>query len=316
MTNQDFFTVDAHIDTPRLATRLDPSKFTLDRHSIGDVDFPRMRKGKLKSAVMVLYLPDHVQDRLSKDEVDWCIAEQLAFIRKHCEVVTTSQEAFDSNKPRRLPVFLAVESGRLIHNSLDRLRTFALEGVRYLTLTHNRNTEWAGSATDTIGPTGLTAFGKTVVRECNRLNILVDVSHASDETAIAAIECSGSKVIASHSGCRTLLDHPRNLTDDLILRIAVTGGVICVPFAKRFVGDSASGIADHIDHIAQLIGNTYHIGIGSDLDGAVMSEGITVADWWRVTGEALEKRGYSSESIENITGLNTLKILRILGEKE
>jgi membrane dipeptidase len=140
------------------------------------------------------------------------------------------------------------------------------------------------------------------------MGVVIDISHASDSTAQAAIEASKVPCIASHSGCRKLTPHPRNLPDELIKLLGSTGGVIHVPFAKNFVGDHYKNVVNHVDHIIQLVGSD-HIGIGSDLDGAVMASGIKdVRDWKRVVMDELNRRGYSDYVIAKIAGGNTLRI--------
>ena len=137
----------------------------------------------------------------------------------------------------------------------------------------------------------------------------MDVSHGSWDTTNDILIESTLPVIASHSGCRRLVDHPRNLTDDHIRRIAETKGVIHIPFAKRFVG-TWKGVADHIDHVVQTVGYATNVGIGSDLDGAELADGIQdVSDWTRVVIDELALRGYPDTAIANIAGGNTLRVL-------
>lgn len=138
----------------------------------------------------------------------------------------------------------------------------------------------------------------------------MDVSHVSDQTCRDITELSTKPVIASHSGCRAIVSHPRNLSDELIRRVSDTGGVVHVPFVRQFIGETALGVVAHIEHIVQLLGDTRHVGIGSDLDGAELAFGAEdVSQWWRVTGEALADRGYSGGDIAMITGGNTLRLL-------
>lgn len=308
-------TVDAHVDAPWLFQKY--GAVDLRRRDLDDrmVDFPSMRAGNLDAAFFALYLSDQVQDALG-DYASWlAIKKQESAIEQQtgCRIADNPEAATYDIAKGWVPIFLGLEGGRLIGKYLTRLEWLRNSGVRYLTLTHNRNTSWACSATDTFDKKlALTNFGKQVIEECNRLDILIDVSHASDETAYLAFAASKKPIIASHSGCRKLLDHPRNLPDHLIWHICESGGVVHIPFARRFVGPKAEGIIYHIDHVVQLLGSTKYVGIGSDMDGAAMVDGVkTAADWWRLTGEALSKRGYSDDVIADITGGNTLRVLEL-----
>lgn len=310
-------TVDAHIDTPWIMAK--QGAFDLQQRSLGTVDFPRMGLGGLQAAIFALYLSESLQDSLGPWESSCAIDDQYNWLhfQPGCGLVRTPQEAFEELAVGNMPIFLGLEGGRLLQDtvedpeSMTRLVDLAeILGIRYLTLTHNRNTAWADSSTDLPQHHGLTRFGKDVVRECERLGVLVDLSHASDQTCWAAIGELSGPVIASHSGCRALLNHPRNLSDQLIKAIAKGGGVVHIPFAKRFIGPSMSGVADHIDHVVQLVGNSSHVGIGSDLDGAVLADGVEdVSSWSRVCVEPLERRGYSPTDVHAIIGGNTLRIL-------
>jgi Membrane dipeptidase (Peptidase family M19) len=130
---------------------------------------------------------------------------------------------------------MGMEGGHMINNSLPVLRMYAQLGVRYLTLTHSVHTDWADSSGDQPKHNGLTGFGKEVVRELNRLGVMVDVSHVSDKTFFDALEVSAAPMIASHSSCRALSDHPRNMTDEMIKALAAKGGVIQINYLDSFI---------------------------------------------------------------------------------
>lgn len=305
-------TIDAHIDIPWIMTKKGP--FELSTNNLGkdsQTDFPRMNIGGLNGAFFALYLSDKMQDEKG---YEWCRAEighQIARIKnqKNCEIVDRRHDAKIAVLSGLTPIFLGLEGGRLIGTDIDFLNELRASKVRYLTLTHNKNTFWADSATDEPKMYGIGKFGKKVIERCNELGIYVDVSHASDATIRAAIYLSDKPVIASHSGCRSLKDHPRNLPDDLIKAIAKTGGVIHVPFAKKFIGENWFRVADHIDHIIQLVGPN-HVGIGSDLDGADMVSGVlSVADWKRTVMQGLNSMGYGDDLIARIAGENTLRLM-------
>lgn len=305
-------TLDAHIDIPWQYTKQGNFSLSLNnRGHLTEVDFPRMKDGGLDGAIFALYLHDKVIDENGKLGTQRLIGKQLLFLASQTGCVLTDNPnlALESLGQGLVPIFLGLESGRLIHDDLSLLTKYRSLGVRYLTVTHNRTTSWADSATDLPKHNGINNFGKSVVHEANRLGILMDVSHGSDDTARQVLMESTLPVIASHSGARTLVNHPRNLSDELLRRIAVRNGVVCVPFARRFVGNSYPCVVDHIDYISQKIG-TDHVGIGSDLDGAEMPQGIRgVEDWKKVVTEELFLRGFSDQDIENISGGNLLRVL-------
>lgn len=304
-------TVDAHIDSPWIMTKY--GNFDLRLWGGQSLcSFPQMAKGGLQSAIFSIYLPENTQDKVgdvgAAGLIDWQI--RWLQLQTSCKVVDSTSKALDCYNQSEVPIFLGLEGGRLIHNSLDRLAELREKGIRYLTLTHNRNTDWADSATDVPKHNGLSPFGTQVVRACESLGILVDVSHTSEDTSRMVLAMAAKPVIASHSGCKALLNHPRNLSDVLVRSIVRTGGVVHIPFARRFIGPRKEGVADHIDHVVQLVGSVLHCGIGSDLDGAQMADGIKdVSCWWDVTGAELLKRGYKDEDVRAITGGNTLRLL-------
>jgi len=274
-------------------------------------------EGGLKAAIFALYLSDVWQDAHTEAEAfEELRIQRNRLINGFRVLFPNPNHNFNlehflqdvNDAPDWFPVLLGLEGGRLIHNSLDRLKTYAEWGIRYLTLTHNRNTNWADSATDFEHIGGLSGFGRDVIKKCNELNILVDVSHASDHTAYDAIDISTKPVIASHSGVRSLVKQPRNLSDSLIKRIAQTGGIICVPFAKRFMGHYK--VSDHINYIVDLVG-VNHVGIGSDIDGAVLIPGFTSITQWKDTiVPDLMGAGWSQVDIDKILGGNLLRVLK------
>lgn len=306
-------TVDAHIDIPWVQTKIGNFKLNEDNEGkFSEVDFPRMKKGGLQCAIFALYLSDPMQDQLGKSESLNYICRQVAFLeRQHGMVlVDTPEVALDAVRVDMVPIFLGLEGGRLINNDIMMLEKFRRLGVRYLTVTHNRSTEWADSATDLPKHNGLTQFGRNLVHEANRQGILMDVSHGSEQTAWQVLaECS-LPPIASHSGCKELRNHPRNLDDDLLKAIAKKKGVVCIPFAKRFIGPTWRCVVDHIDHVVQTVGSTNYVGIGSDFDGAELASGIDdVSDWKKIVIDECADRGFSGSCIKKIAGGNILRVL-------
>src|SRR5205814_5880600 len=159
-------------------------------------------------------------------------------VRKHSNdliLATTAAEIRDAHKQGKIAALMGVEGGHMIASELGVLRTYAALGVRYMTLTHSGNDEWADSSTDKAVHNGLTDFGKDVVCEMNRLGVIVDISHVSDKTFYDALAVSKAPLLASHSSCRALCDAPRNMTDQMIKDLAAKGGVIQINYHVGFL---------------------------------------------------------------------------------
>jgi membrane dipeptidase len=154
---------------------------------------------------------------------------------KDLVLVTTADGVRRAHADGKIAVLMGVEGGHMINDSLANLDEFARLGVRYMTLTHMVNTDWADSSTDTPAHNGLTDFGKQVVREMNRKGVIVDISHVADKTFYDALATSEAPLLASHSSCRALCDAPRNMTDDMIKALAAKGGVIQINYHVGFL---------------------------------------------------------------------------------
>src|SRR5512133_1415236 len=228
--------VDSHIDTAQriLIDRADITQ----RSPVGHVDIPRLKEGGVNAPFFALWVPTYYKGAEAiRRTLDLRDAMQRLF-DTHPELIAPALTAADVEritKNGRIAAILTVEGGHQIDNDLAVLRMYHRLGIRSMTLTHFRNTDWADASTDTPAHNGLTAFGKEVVREMNRLGMIVDVSHVSDKTFFDALEVSTKPVIASHSSCRALSDVPRNLTDDMLKALAKNGGVVGINFGEGFV---------------------------------------------------------------------------------
>ena len=228
--------VDTHDDTTQRL--LDPQFDLAERHNDGSIDVPRMREGGLGAIFFSIWIPSKVTGpEAVKQAIDQIDHVREAVRRDFADLVlaTTAQEVRDAHKQGKIAVLIGVEGGHMIANDLGVLRTFAALGVRYMTLTHMGNTDWADSSTDKPEHNGLTDFGKDVVREMNRLGIIVDIAHVSDKTFADAIAVSKAPVFSSHSSCRALCDAPRNMTDDMMRALARNGGVIQINYHIGFL---------------------------------------------------------------------------------
>ena len=232
---------DGHIDVVRFIRQPD-WKFT-DRHPPNNatedhVDLPRMKEGGLTGGFFAiaddnrLKGPALVEYSLRQIDTLRSFAEQMPDQVMLCLTADDVRRAKAANK---VAMIIAVEGGHMINDSLATLRTYARLGVRYVTLTHSVNTSWADSSSRQPEHNGLTDFGKEVVREMNRLGVIVDISHVSDKTFYDALDTSQAPIFASHSSSRALANHPRNLTDEMIKALAAKGGVIAINFHAGFL---------------------------------------------------------------------------------
>ncbi len=284
--------------------------------------------------------------------------KQLAKYPDRMERALTAADIRRVAAAGKVAALMGVEGGHTINDDLEVLREFHQRGVRYMTLTHSRTTKWAGSSGDEVGQTtGLSEFGSEVVREMNRLGMLVDISHVSDQTFWEVLRVADKPLIASHSGARSLANHRRNMTDPMIRAVAEMDGVVCVvfypifldqdyavaaravlatlapecaeieaamnPIAASYAKDrlqitalqqrvrpmSYQRLADHIEHIARLVG-ARHVGLGSDYDGInCVPEGLeTGANLPLLTAE-LARRGFADHELEQILGGNVLRVM-------
>ena len=228
--------VDTHDDTTQ---RFLDDDFDLGpRNPRGSIDIPRMKEGGVGAIFFSIWIPSKVTGpeaiKRALDQID-AVREQ---VRKHpsdLALATTAAEIREARKQGKIAALIGVEGGHMIASDLSVLRTYAALGARYMTLTHSGNDEWADASTDKPVHNGLTDFGKDVVREMNRLGMIVDISHVSDKTFYDALEVSKAPLFASHSSCRTICNAARNMTDDMMKALAAKGGVIQINYHVGFL---------------------------------------------------------------------------------
>jgi membrane dipeptidase len=328
--------VDGHNDWP-WERRLEHGSSVegLEGPLAGHTDVLRLRRGRVGAQLWSVFVedlppgapgdnPDAVAQTL--EQIDWV----HRLVEAYPDDFVLARSAADVEAARasgRIASLLGAEGAHSIADSPAVLRMLAALGVRYLTLTHNRNSAWADSATDEPQHGGLTDRGRAYVKELNRLGILVDLSHVAPTTMHAALDVTTSPVIFSHSSCRALNDHPRNVPDDVLVRLAGNGGVIMVTFVPQFLDtaymewdrDGRKGpaprvplsvLADHVEHAREVAG-VRHVGLGSDFDGVdALPDGITGVDGYRVLLEELARRGWSAADLAGLAGANVLRVLR------
>lgn len=240
------FVLDSHCDTPSQIHRL--RNIHLD-NEYAHVDLPKIRRGGVDGVFFALYVPasmDAGSNAARKYAYRLLDGVKSALAEDENAVITTSvAQALENKAQGRISIFLGLENGSAIGDSIEELCKFHKEGVRYVTLCHTGNNQICDScATKVKRWNGLSPFGREVVAEMNRLGMLVDVSHISDEAFYDVIRYSEKPVVATHSCCRALADHPRNLTDDMIRCIASKGGVVQVNFYPLFLDSEFSRILD------------------------------------------------------------------------
>jgi membrane dipeptidase len=204
----------------------------------GSIDIPRLREGGISAIFFAAWIPSRVQGPPAVQRALEQVHAVCEHVRRHPAdliLATSAEEIRAAHRAGKIAVLIGIEGGQMINSDLAVLAKFAAMGARYMTLTHSGNVEWADSSGDAPVHNGLTAFGKKVIREMNRLGLLVDISHISDKTFRDVLSVSRAPVFASHSSCRALCDAPRNLSDEMIRALAARGGVIQINYHVGFL---------------------------------------------------------------------------------
>lgn len=327
--HRDAFVLDLHADTHFMITYMgfDMSKRhrTVDWGPAGvaplfsDIDIPRAKEGGL-DMFNISICPSPKNNRMPG--ATWFVNNSLRALEKtfekHSDLLAparTPTEAREIVASGRHAVLLGVEGGQGISENLDVLRGFYDKGVRYMTLTHAKTLSWAESASDGGAPSfnGLTEFGKDVVREMEKMGMIIDLAHVSPETFWATLDTVEAPVVVTHAAARGIADHPRNLTDEQILAVAERGGVIGVIFYDKYLDPTGTKprdvtlIVDHIDYIKELAGVDV-IALGSDYDGSVnIPPDLGNASRLPNLTAELVRRGYTDEEIKKILGENFMR---------
>lgn len=240
------FTVDSHTDTPLRFLRTD---FNIgidnsDAKSSGKLDLPRMKTGGLDAAFLAIFLGQGERDKegnekaiAKAEEIFDGIEREVNKFPDMAGITTTSKNAYQLEKQGKRAIFIGIENGYAIGNDLSLIEKFYKRGARYITLCHTRNNDICDSSNDTIEHGGLSKFGEDVVKEMNRLGMMIDVSHISDQAFYDVIKLSIKPVIASHSCARAVCDNPRNMTDDMLRAIAKNKGVVQMCILSDYVKD-------------------------------------------------------------------------------
>ncbi len=292
------------------------SRDLLVRGAAGHIDLPRLLEAGISTQFFALF----TDDSFLKDANGhtWKLLETMEGIFSRTDRIVPALCAVDieeAKKTGKVGVLLTIEGGEAIGESIDELRRFYARGIRLMGLTWNRRNAIARGV-GAEGSGGLTDFGRKVVCEMEKLGMIVDVSHLSDEALDELLLFARCPLVASHSNSRVLCPHPRNLSDSQAEQIAKTGGLIGLTFAGLFVDPdplkvNLSKVLDHFDHLYSVVGAD-HIGLGSDFDGFAAEYGTVMKD---CTGlpeltRGLLDRNYAEEEIRKIMGGNWLRVIR------
>jgi membrane dipeptidase len=329
--------IDGHNDLPWVIRTYeggpgDVLAYDLRSRTPGHTDIPRMREGMVGGTFWSVWIPTQVSgpgaSRVQLEQID--IARRMIDAYPEAfELALTAEDAVRAFEAGRIASMIGMEGGHAIENSLGALRTFYDLGARYMTLTHSANIDWADSCCEAPEHDGLTAFGREVVREMNRLGMLVDLSHVAPKTMHDALDVTEAPVIFSHSSAYAVTPHPRNVPDDVLVRMAENGGVVMVTFVTVFVNQelmeyrslppaervgpapvaSMEDVIAHIEHVRDVAGID-HVGIGSDFDGATMPEGLEDVSTLPALLAELSRRGWSESDLRKLAGENVLRAWR------
>jgi len=231
--------IDSHDDTTQRL--LSDKTFDISkRQKNGNIDIPRMREGGLDGLFFSIWVPSDVTGMKAVTTANALIASVHKAVAAHPDdlmLATTAADIRRAVSEHKIAALMGMEGGHMINDDLGQLRKYAADGVRYLTLTHFKNNNWADSSTDKPAHNGLTPFGKDVVRELNKLGMMVDISHVADKTFYDVLASTRAPVIASHSSCRAIANHPRNMTDDMLRALAKNGGVVMINYEVSFLSE-------------------------------------------------------------------------------
>lgn len=343
--------IDTHNDiTSRTVDGYDIGKARNDSHT----NVTALKEGGVGAQFFAVYVSaEYVKGNRSAhrtlEMIDTVRHDIVARYPNDFVLATTADDIERIHQQGKIAALMGIEGGHAIEDSLRLLRDYYALGIRYMTLTHSNTNDWADSSGDISDSkiahhNGLTDFGKQVVREMNRLGLMVDISHVADKTFWDALSVSTAPMIASHSSCRALCNVPRNMTDEMIVALAKKGGVVQVNFNCGFLSEKSAAAAKsvtsstlpgargedatiaeykkkvppatladvvaHIDHIVKIAG-VGAAGIGSDFDGVFCTPtGLEDVSKFPNLTRALLEKGYSADDIRKIYGGNTLRVMR------
>lgn len=349
--------IDGHNDLPYVIrthpeARGDIAAFGLRRNLPGrDTDIPKLRAGRLDAQFFAAYVPPEEPKPASY------ALQQIALIRRMAEtcddvflLATRAGDVARARRAGRIAAFVTIENGAALEGRLDALSAFRDLGVSLMTLCHNATTDWCDSATDAPRHGGLSDFGKRVIGEMNRLGMVVDLAHVAPTVMHQVLDLTAAPVVWSHSNARKLCDHPRNVPEDVLDRVAANGGVVMATFVPDFISEASrawtqpfkdewgktradikggiekalaartkqagpwprGNLVQLCDHIDYLRARigADHIGVGSDFYGGPQGQGLEDASCFPALFAELMRRGWSEDDLGKLAGDNVLRVLR------
>ena len=319
-------TLDTHCDTPMFF----PQGIHFEqRDSRILVDLHKMTEGRQDATIMVAYLPQPKIGETFSSKVDFDVKgpteyADLIFDKieeivndnaSYIALARTPGDLYENKRHGHKSIMLGIENGLALGGELKNVEHFAQRGVVYITLCHNGDNDLCDSCRGCNTHGGVSRFGEQVIREMNRLGLMVDLSHAGERTFYDALDISQTPIVCSHSSCRALCDHPRNLTDDQMRRLAAQGGVMQVTLYNGFlVKDGEATVLDaiaHLEHAIHVMG-VDHVGLGTDFDGDGGICGLRdSSELLQFTRQLLARR-YSERDIQKIWGGNFLRVMGVV----
>jgi membrane dipeptidase len=346
--------VDGHNDLPYVIRKDSPAAgdvaaYDLTKvHQDGDTDIPRLKQGLAAAQFWAAFCPTNMKDptRFTLELIQ-LIRDMNAL---HPDVFLPAFRASDVGRAKRqgrIASFIAVESGVGIGDRLEMLDVFHALGARYMTLCHNETLDWVDSATDAPRHGGLTEFGRDVIRRMNRVGLMVDLAHTTPDVMHQALDVTEAPVAITHANARALCDHPRNVADDVLIRLRTNGGIVMATFVPTFLSQpirdwyrplqtngkapldrdirpeisaksravgpppraNLADLCDHIGYMASKAG-LKHIGIGSDFYGGPVPDGIEDVSKFPHLIAALMDRGWGEQALSALCSGNILRVMR------
>lgn len=319
-------TLDSHCDTPMFF----PQGVKFDhRDSRILVDLHKMTEGHQDAVTMVAYLPQPKVGEDFREKVEFPvegpkeyaelifskIEDIVAANKEYLSIARTPVDLYVNKLAGRKSIMLGIENGLALESDINNVKHFADRGIVYITLCHNGDNDICDSARGSNTHNGVSAWGEKVIKEMNAQGVMVDLSHAAEKSFYDALDISATPIVCSHSNCKSLCDHPRNLTDDQLRKLAQKGGVAQITLYHGFVcKDGEATILDamkHLEHAISIMGID-HVGLGTDFDGDGGIRGLANSSELMNFTIELMRRRYSIEDMEKIWGGNWLRVMKLV----
>ena len=323
-------TLDSHCDTPMFF----PQGVKFDhRDSRILVDLHKMTEGHQDAVTMVAYLPQPKVGEDFREKVEFPvegpkeyaelifskIEDIVAANKEYLSIARTPVDLYVNKLAGRKSIMLGIENGLALESDINNVKHFANRGIVYITLCHNGDNDICDSARGSNTHNGVSAWGEKVIKEMNAQGVMVDLSHAAEKSFYDALDISATPIVCSHSNCKSLCDHPRNLTDDQLRKLAQKGGVAQITLYHGFVcKDGEATILDamkHLEHAISIMGID-HVGLGTDFDGDGGIRGLANSSELMNFTIELMRRRYSIEDMEKIWGGNWLRVMKLVQDSK